>query len=88
MAACVQAKAAGDIEEDEEYGPLSISKLEGNGVTSGDIKKLAEAGYHTVEAIAFIPKKALLLVKGISEAKADKLIVCISNYMENIYSLN
>ena len=30
-------------------------------------------GYHTVEAVAFVPKKHLLAIKGISEAKADKI---------------
>jgi DNA repair protein RAD51 len=38
---------------------------------------LEDAGYHTVEALAFTPKKNLLAIKGISEAKADKLLVCI-----------
>jgi DNA repair protein RAD51 len=28
-----------------------------------------EAGFHTVEAIAYVPRKHLLAVKGISEAK-------------------
>ena len=39
-----------------------------------DCKKLAEAGFHTIEAVAFTPKKILLTIKGISEAKADKII--------------
>ena len=39
------------------------------------MKKLHEAGYHTVEAIAYTPKKMLLNVKGISEAKADKILM-------------
>lgn len=34
-----------------------------NGITSGDIKKLEEAGYHTVESVAFAPKKHLLYVR-------------------------
>lgn len=38
------------------------------------MKKLEEAGYYTVEAVAFSPKKALLSIKGISEAKADKIL--------------
>ncbi|CAG0888405.1 unnamed protein product [Darwinula stevensoni] len=45
-----------------------------HGVTSGDVKKLMEAGFHTVESVAFAPKKALLAIKGISEAKADKIL--------------
>lgn len=32
-----------------------------------------DAGYHTVESIAYTPKKELLNVRGISEAKADKI---------------
>jgi DNA repair protein RAD51 len=58
-----------------DIGPLSIVKLEAYGVSSVDIKKLVEAGFHTVEAIAYTPKKHLLNVKGISEAKADKIIL-------------
>ncbi len=41
------------------------------------MKKLEEAGFYTVESVAFAPKKQLLAIKGISEAKADKIGVCI-----------
>lgn len=44
------------------------------GLTSNDCQKLYEAGYCTVEAVAFTPRKALLAVKGISEGKADKIL--------------
>lgn len=40
-----------------------------------DVKKLLEAGYYTVESIAYTPKKNLLNIKGISEAKADKILL-------------
>lgn len=50
-------------------------RFQGNGITSGDIKKLAEAGFHTVEAVAFAPIKHLVAIKGISEAKADKILL-------------
>lgn len=43
-------------------------------VPAGDVKKLVEAGYNTVEAVVYAPKKNLLTIKGISEAKADKII--------------
>lgn len=62
------------------------------GISSSDVKKLIEAGYHTVESIAYTPKKALLTVKGISEAKADKLIaegtelICILNGVMSHYA--
>ncbi|GAC75115.1 hypothetical protein PANT_14d00044 [Moesziomyces antarcticus T-34] len=64
----------GEEDMGEGFGPLPVSKLEDFGISSSDCKKLAEAGYNTVESIAFTPKKNLLLVKGISEAKADKIL--------------
>ena len=33
-----------------------------------------DAGFYTVEAVAYAPKKQLLSIKGISDAKADKII--------------
>ncbi|XP_077998308.1 DNA repair protein RAD51 homolog A [Glandiceps talaboti] len=59
---------------EEEIGPLSIHKLESHGISANDVKKLTEAGFHTVEAVAYAPKKELLHIKGISEAKADKVL--------------
>ncbi|KAJ3351205.1 recombinase rad51 [Allomyces javanicus] len=56
-------------------GPVPIGRLEGmGGITATDVKKLAEQGYHTIEAVAYTPKKTLITIKGISEAKADKII--------------
>lgn len=62
-------------EYEDEFGPQLINKLEGNGITAADIKKLEESGFHTVEAIAYTPKKSLVSIKGISEAKADKILL-------------
>lgn len=53
----------------------SCALLQSQGISATDIKKLEDAGYHTVEAVAFAPKKNLLAIKGISEAKADKFLV-------------
>jgi len=39
------------------------------------VKKLEDAGFFTIESVAFAPKKNLLAIKGISEAKADKIMV-------------
>jgi len=64
-------------EEDDEYqitGPLLVNKLLEAGIHANDIKKLADAGLHTVEAVAFTPKKNLLTIKGISEQKAEKIL--------------
>lgn len=64
------------VQEDDSEdatGPLLVQKLESHGIGAADVKKLAESGYHTVESVAYAPKKALLCIKGISEAKADKI---------------
>jgi hypothetical protein len=68
---------ASATETQEHFGPLPITKLEQSGIASGDIKKLQEAGLHTIEAVAYTPKKMILAIKGISDAKADKILVCI-----------
>lgn len=57
-----------------EQGPISIHVLEQNGIAAGDVKKLIEAGIHTIEAVLFQPKKNLVLVKGLSETKIDKIL--------------
>lgn len=53
---------------------VPLEKLQVNGITSSDLKKLRETGIHTVEAVAYAPRKQLMEVKGISEAKADRLL--------------
>jgi DNA repair protein RAD51 len=60
--------------EEEECGPLLINKLEQHGISAVDVKKLQGAGFHTVESVAFSTKKALCAIKGISDAKADKIL--------------
>jgi DNA repair protein RAD51 len=70
--AAVEEEAQG--EELEIDGPTPIKALEEKGINAGDIKKLEEAGFHTVESVAFTPKKHLIIVKGLSEAKVDKII--------------
>lgn len=63
-----------EAQEVELEGPTPIKALEEKGINAGDIKKLEEAGFHTVEAVAFTPKKNLVTVKGLSENKVDKII--------------
>ena len=60
--------------EEEEDGPVQIMKLTEHGINQGDIKKLQEAGFTTVESVAYTPKKTLINVKGLSEAKIDKIL--------------
>lgn len=73
--AVVPAAASAVDTQDQQFGPLCVTKLEQSGISSGDIKKLQEAGLHTIEAVAYTPKKMLLAIKGISDAKADKILV-------------
>ncbi|EMD42126.1 hypothetical protein CERSUDRAFT_37562, partial [Gelatoporia subvermispora B] len=62
-------------EEDVQMsGPILVGKLQEAGINAQDIKKLAENGLHTVEAVAYTPKKQLMTIKGISEQKADKIL--------------
>lgn len=64
----------GEQEEEDEDGPTPIGSLEEKGINKNDIKKLEDAGFRTVESIAFTPKKTLINVKGLSEAKIDKIL--------------
>ncbi|KAK6029484.1 Rad51 [Ostertagia ostertagi] len=62
-------------EQQEEQTPfILVEKLEQSGISSGDIKRLKEAGFNTVERIAHAMRSEITSVKGISEQKADKLL--------------
>jgi len=55
--------------------PQPLSALEGMaGLTKRDIQLFTDGGYHTVESIAYTPKKMLEQIKGISEQKATKIL--------------
>lgn len=59
---------------EDSSGPMLVTKLENCGISASDIKKLREVGLNTIESVAFAPKKQLITIKGISEAKADKIL--------------
>ncbi|ETN46908.1 DNA repair protein rhp51 [Cyphellophora europaea CBS 101466] len=72
-----------DVAGQDEYedmaggpgAPTPVSALVGvAGLTDRDIKLVADGGYHTVESVAYTPRRMLEQVKGISEAKATKLL--------------
>lgn len=52
---------------------LVLLPLQAHGVPAADIKKLLDGGIHTLEALAHAPKKELTAIKGLSEAKVEKL---------------
>ena len=43
------------------------------GIGASECKKLAEQGYNTVESVAYAAKRDLVKLKGLSEAKIDKI---------------
>lgn len=69
-----QAAVAAVEEEEEQFGPLLVAEFEKHGISVADIRKLQEAGFYTIESVVYAPKKKLTDIKGISEAKADKMI--------------
>ncbi|KAA0055743.1 DNA repair protein RAD51-like protein [Cucumis melo var. makuwa] len=66
-------------EADEiQHGPFPVEQLQASGIAAMDVKKLKDAGLCTVESVAYSPRKELLQIKGISEAKVDKIIEAAS----------
>ena len=61
------------VDDGDVENHMPISRLEQCGISAQDVKKLRDAGFHTVEAVTFVPRKGLIAVKGISEQKADKV---------------
>jgi hypothetical protein len=55
------------------HAELGSSPVQEMGIAAADIKKLREASYHVIEAVAHATKRELLLVKGLSEAKVNKI---------------
>ena len=53
---------------------MHIERLQDVGINAADIKKLSEAGFKTVESVAFTAKKTLLIIKGLTENKIDKIL--------------
>jgi len=68
-----EEEVAGAGELEEAAGPMPVDRLQAQGINAGDIKKLIEGGIHTVEALAHSSKKELTGIKGLSEAKVDKM---------------
>ena len=51
-----------------------IDKLATLGISAADVKKAKDAGYHTVRSLLMSPKKHLWNIKGLSEAKVEKML--------------
>ena len=66
-----QASAATHGQDEDFYQDIEL--LQNHGINVADIKKLKTAGICTVRGIQMITKKKLCNIKGLSEAKVDKM---------------
>ncbi|CAN6648524.1 DNA repair protein Rad51p [Trichomonascus vanleenenianus] len=59
----------------EEGRQILVDSLQGiSGISASDVRKLKAAGYSTVRRVALTPKRNLVEIKGISDAKADTIL--------------
>ncbi|KAM5148873.1 meiotic recombination protein DMC1/LIM15 homolog isoform 1-T1 [Mantella aurantiaca] len=63
----------GGFHDDEESFFQDIDMLQKHGINVADIKKLKSVGICTVKGIQMTTKKTLCNIKGLSEAKVDKI---------------
>ncbi|KAF4351662.1 hypothetical protein F8388_024495 [Cannabis sativa] len=61
-----------DIDDEEDLFE-AIDKLIAQGINAGDIKKLQDAGIYSCNGLMMHTKKHLTGIKGLSEAKVDKI---------------
>lgn len=73
-----EREEADNKEQEGEEINNPIEKLQDFGINAGDIKKLQDAGFATVESVTMCIKKSLVNIKGLSEAKVDKIIEAAS----------
>lgn len=62
-----------EIETEDAIPYNEIDKLQNMGINAADLNKLKVAGYCTVLSVVMATRKDLLNVKGISDAKIEKL---------------
>ena len=70
-----EAEQIQENENENEYHPIEL--LQDSGINNNDIKKLVDAGFNSLESIAYTPKKNLVIIKGLSEIKVDKIIKAV-----------
>ncbi|CAE8727188.1 unnamed protein product, partial [Polarella glacialis] len=83
QAAAPQVQEQAEEAEEQQTDEPGITKLErlcapveshGAGLSKVDLNALLDHGIHCVETIAFMPFRKLLEVKGIGEAKAQRIM--------------
>ncbi|GKT34675.1 Dmc1b [Aduncisulcus paluster] len=77
------------LEASEEAPGPTVSKIYDEieallekGIGKGEVKKLKEGGIHTVQAIVMHTKKELAAVKGLSDAKVEKIIAAANEILD------
>lgn len=60
------------VEDDGDFF-IDVDSLQAHGVNMADLKKLKAVGICTVRGLRMITKKKLCAIKGLSEAKVDKI---------------
>ncbi|MCQ2820443.1 MAG: DNA repair and recombination protein RadA [archaeon] len=71
-------------EDSKSFDPIEV--LQEHGISANDIKKLTDNGYYSVQSVLFTIKKNLTNIKGLADAKVDKIInacneVCHMGFM-------
>ena len=61
------------IDDDEISFFTDIDELQAHGINAADIKKLKVSGICTVKGVQMTTRKKLCAIKGLSEAKVDKI---------------
>jgi len=69
----VVAEAVVEEQDDDESFFQDIDELQNHGINVADIKKLKQAGICTVKGVQMTTRKKLCNIKGISEAKMEKI---------------
>jgi hypothetical protein len=70
-----QTDIGGQQEDEEGIAPWEmIDRIAEKGVSGSDIKKLKDAGFTTTKSVLWTQKKKMMDIKGISEAKIDKIL--------------
>ena len=64
----------------QEFHPIDM--LQDHGISSADIKKLVDAGYNSLESIAYTAKKNFLAIKGLSEIKVEKITKAVYDILK------
>jgi len=73
-------KVDNQIENEQEYHPVEL--LEEHQINNADIKKLKDAGFNSLESISYTPLKNLVIIKGLSEQKVEKILKAVEEILK------